>query len=116
MIFNDHKRYRARCEPRPLEEARKAMADFFGDLKELVEKYRVQDLTVCAMTNTIAPPRDLLDGDEIEAPIQLVAHIGDHNKALEMSAYAHAYLRVEHDNVMQHYKAQAANAARKDNR
>lgn len=107
MNIHNPKRYRERCTPRPIEEARKACADFCEELDALVQKHGIQDLTVCGMANTIVPPSDLLDPDEKEAPIQFVMHIGDFLRSVEMAAYAHAYQRAAQDSYMQRLKARA---------
>lgn len=107
------KAYRERSVPRPLEEGRKAIDAFYDDVKAAAQKHGIADVTVGAIVNVTLPPRDLLDGDEQEVPIQGVMHIGDFSKAVECASYSHAYLRAEFDEYMLRVKATAEKSARR---
>ncbi len=106
MIFYNAKRYRERSQPRPEEEVRKSIADFFSELDDLVQKHKVADLTICGRVNIVVPARDLTEEDG-ESHLTLVAHIGDGGQSVEMATHAYAYLRKEADQRVHEIRARA---------
>lgn len=91
----DPKAYRARCVPRPREQAADSISKFWEGLIALANEHKIADVTVCARVHIVEPARDLIEDEERESVATSVGHIGDPVVSAEMAAYANGFLRAE---------------------
>jgi len=113
MIIDDPKAYRARCTPRDSAPANASINAFFHDVRDLMGKHQIADLTMCAQVVVEVKAQDLTETDE-EVRANACAHIGARLHGVEMSAYLYAYMRSDLERMIESTKSRAQKNFRKN--
>lgn len=113
MIIDDPRMYRIRSQPRDSESANKSINEFFHDVRELMAKHKIADLTMCAQVVIEVKAQDLTEQDD-EVRANACAHIGARVNGVEMSAYLYAYMRADLERMVELTKSRAKKNFLKD--